>query len=398
MDINGIIEAFKADPVGLTDYLKQKQMLKGQISKALSDHVMKHARDTKMADVLWLPLTPRTLSVVCVDNWCNLACRMCGGSKGPLKYLSADGLEKMLDNCPTAELIIFVADNSEPLANPDMPKLLKIVSERRLNSNIVTNGHLLSDSLIDVMLENSQPTILNISLDAVSQDAYRNIRGADVEKVKERLMRFRDRKRELKKESPRLSLLMVGMGDNIAELNDMVLYAAELDAWRVHVDHLNGKHHPGDFTENPSWRRYLMEASDTAESMKMELHLPCDALAQSHKKPAVTDSLSDQAQAVSTANIQTTTANQASSRPLEILRCPAIESVHIGLDGNMRACCNVPTSVGNIYDSSLEKNTDFLKVKLEYYAGRIHRACMGVANCPYVMDIKTKKALIDFVD
>ncbi len=375
MNDRQLLDEFVKHPAMFTDFLIAQHKLRGQFRDMLARFLLSHSDLPWTADYLWILLLPRILSVVCTDGCCNLRCRMCNGGQGKLAYLHAAEFAQILDHAPTAELVIFVAGDSEPLMNPEFPDLLRIVDEHCANANIVTNGHLLSDRLIETMIHSGQPFALNVSLDAALPATYRAIRGADLEQVLERLRRFTAARDTAGRAAPQLSLLMVGMEDNIVELPRFVELAMELGAFRVHVDHMNGEFTPGDFMKNPCWKTALREALCIGRELGIDVQVPHDALQQ----------LNADEQASGNNGAESCVDRQPEPTHTQ---CPWLHYVHIELDGRLRPCCNMPTFIGNIHDGPLRENLEYLKTRLGNMSGKIHRVCMTAKNCAYVQEIK----------
>ena len=408
-----LIKAFRNNPDSLLNYIIEKKALKSTYRNILVDFVLNSvSEDSRWEKYLWIALLPQRLSVVTVDNFCNLACRMCGGSKGKMKWFKPGMLRKMLSHCPTAEMITFVAGNSEPMLNPDLRENFQILNENSIRSTFVTNGHYLNRKNIDAMIECQQPTSVNVSLDAIDPVIYKEIRGADNTKVLTGLFKLVEAKEKAGLELPHISLLMVGMEDNISELPKFVKLADQIGALRVHVDHMLGSYRPGDFTLNPEWRNHVVEAIELAEKLDVLLQLPLDTMQiiqredllkkkrfqaekekcsdikakekiqKQVKKPEFHDGASCGSKAVSLKE------NIKEIAEMKTGHCPWLREAHINIDGAIRPCCNMPANMGNIYEMPLWENQNFLQTRIHHSRGEIERLCMGNSNCTYVQELK----------
>jgi MoaA/NifB/PqqE/SkfB family radical SAM enzyme len=405
-----ILSAFKEDPAGFLDFLIANKKLKGSIRACLSQFILENSGAPEMADFIWLPLMPHTLSIVSVKGCCNLACRMCGGSKGKLEYLRAADLEIMLTHAPTAELVILVAGDSEPLMNPELPDVLRVVKAHGANCNIVSNGHLLSDKLIEAMIETQQPSSLNISLDAATPETYRSIRGADINSVIARLTKLRDAKIAANVKWPIISLLMVGMEDNITELPQFVELAATLQADRVHVDHMHGKYSPGDFHLNPAWQDAVLDALVIGRQTGIKVQLPNDTVQivedklalmmndQPHHASPSETSIDDAPPLPENTLPAAHEASTSESPALAVSACPWLNSVFIERNGELRPCCNTSTPIGNIMDGPLKESMTYLKARIGNLAGKIHQDCLRTVNCAYVQELRKHRVRPAFIN
>ena len=398
-------EAFLANPNQVITGLIKHHSLKGKYRDILIDLLLEESSSNLMDEYLWLLMLPRRISLVTVDNFCNLACRMCGGSKGKMKWIKPDMLRSILKNCPTTEAITFVAGNSEPMLNPDLPENFKLLNENGILSTFVTNGHYLNRKNITAMIETQQPFSVNISLDAIDSKIYRDIRGADNSKVIKGIYDLEAAKEKAGVSRPMVSLLMVGMEDNISELPKFVQMAADTNALRVHVDHMLGNHTPGDFTLNPAWKDYLLESIELANKLNVNLQLPLDSIQilnkdgqlnryqrteqneveqSAEEEPEYDDGASCGIQSVSLKDMD---------KKLETMKtghCPWLKAIHVNIDGEIRPCCNMPANMGNLYETPLWENQNFIQTRLRHSQGEIERLCMGNSNCIYVQELKNK--------
>jgi hypothetical protein len=361
-----LTKEFLAQPQPVIDELIASKRLKGNVLSCIRKAIIGNSSRPDLAKLLWIVFSPRILSVILTEGRCNLACRMCGGSRGALKSLAVSDLRTILEHVPTTELITFVAGNSEPLLHPDIRGILDVLHQFRVNADIVTNGHLLTDSLADVMVEFGLPTSLNISLDAASEMRYRSIRGASLNSVIQKLKRLNKRKQSAGMQYPRLALLMVGMADNIGELAALVDIAADTGAFRVHLDHMKGDYPPGDFTTNPDWPLYIEQAQMRASNTNVILQLPSDILAG----------------AASLGGNSTTTEKSPSHRPT-LSCCSWVDSTYVGLDGCMMPCCHNCRTLGNILERHIAQQQCYFRYRMKNVDGYVEAFCTTARNCAY---------------
>jgi MoaA/NifB/PqqE/SkfB family radical SAM enzyme len=364
---------FARDPQNVVTRLISEKALKGNRLSVLRRILLEDTSNAEMAEWLWLVLSPRILSVMITQDRCNLACRMCGGSKGTLKYLKPAHFCQILRHIPTADLVTLVAGNSEPLLNPAMPEILRCAKDERVNLDIVTNGQLLSPHLIQTMMETGRPTGLNISIDAAKSETYRRIRGAPLDKLFRNLEYLSERKRASASEFPKVSLLMVGMEDNIEELPDLVLLASRMKAYRVHVDHLKGHFSPGDFVKNPRWRLFVSEAYETAATCNVFLQMPLDVVVS----PSSQDAASNH-------NASPMPIQKLTGAPPRLNYCSWMESAQIDRTGNLSPCCHNPRVLGNIFEKHISQQIDYLRYRMKNMDGKVEKCCLGAKNCAYV--------------
>ncbi len=378
-DREGIIREFRNSPSEFISFLIQNKLLAGDIRKILCEEILETPESPASKMASYLPFMPNIVSLVSTDGCCNLACRMCGGSKGKLEYISKEKLALILKHIPTTELLTFVAGNSEPLMNPDFKENLKILADHFVNYSLVTNGHLLKDDIIEALVNYPLNGDFNVSLDAVKAETYRNIRGTSIDKVMENLQKLHKVRLKSGRNNMFVSLLMVGMEDNIAELPDFIKLASELGAYRVKVDSMEGSFKPGNFTENPKWRSYIEESIRIADELKINLIIPAEA------RPIV-----------KTAENSGTKEQKAGK---ETLRCPSFNSLHININGDIHPCCHtMQVKLGNIFSAPLYSNSKYINARKSNAEGRIFSACKTVKNCSLVNQLsdsgETERRLI----
>lgn len=381
--LQSVMDAFGAQPrpAAFVRELIAQHRLKGPWLAGLRKAVMLSNRPD-LAPLLWLVFSPTLLSIELTQGRCNLACRMCGGARSELKFLTPENLRTMLEHIPTAELITFMAGDSEPLLHPQLPEIFALVNAYGVAANVVTNGHLLNDALIDRLIARDSRTDLNISLDAATAGTYRAIRGAALEHVTGNLRHLRDRKRMAHSLYPRVALLMVGMRDNIAELPAFVELAAELGAFRVMLSHMKGEYEPGDFVRHPDWPAIIRAAAQKAAETGVALQLPADISAG--REPSA-------APAPPTCGVQ--------NQPPQFCHCSWIDSVQIGLAGAMAPCCHiVERNLGNILERDISQQLLYLRYRMGNLKGAVEPGCLSARNCAYVDEQRARNLTPPLMD
>lgn len=135
---------------------------------------------------------------------CNLNCIWCN---------FADYNKECSKDIPTEHLLriadfaaawgvksVHVLGGGEPLMNPGVKDLFLHLQQNGLQSSLITNGTLLTDELIDVILKTCR--WVGISLDAGSSDTYMKVKGIGSDAifglVTNNIKKLCDRKKELK--------------------------------------------------------------------------------------------------------------------------------------------------------------------------------------------------------
>jgi MoaA/NifB/PqqE/SkfB family radical SAM enzyme len=140
----------------------------------------------EMLDALKLVMQPIPIHIHLVPtNKCNHRCLFCAyRMKGYLSNsefnctheIPSEHIVKLLD---TAEGVraVQLTGGGEPLCHPNISEIISAIISRELDLAIVTNGSLLTDSLINQIADYT--TWIRISMDAGTRNTYRTIRSAD---------------------------------------------------------------------------------------------------------------------------------------------------------------------------------------------------------------------------
>lgn len=162
---------------------------------------------------------------------CNQQCIMCvpSGKHGPAE-LSYEGFVELFDQIkPFAEHITLIG--GEPLMYPHIAEVLELLAAHPVAVTINTNATMLGGKIDDRLLSLHE-LHLKCSIDAVTRETYRRIRGRDhFLRVTDRLSRFADRARA--RPSIRLIPVFVVMRENLHEVVPFLDFAATLSPERV---------------------------------------------------------------------------------------------------------------------------------------------------------------------
>jgi MoaA/NifB/PqqE/SkfB family radical SAM enzyme len=182
---------------------------------------------------------PRNIFIE-VTNHCNLLCETCPRTfvtyEAP-QTLSWDNFCRIVEQFPDMERAVLHGIG-EPLINTDLPRMIAHLKARGATVLFNTNATLLNDDwarrLIDSGLDE-----LRVSIDGADPKTYALIRGAPLfHKVVRNLKRFVEIQRELNVDTPRASLWMTGVKENIAELPDVVRLAAHIGVPEVYLQRM----------------------------------------------------------------------------------------------------------------------------------------------------------------
>lgn len=138
-----------------------------------------------------------------LNDSCNLSCAHCyrtyNRAKCSSRFLDLNKICDLLSECKEIGVpSIGMGTESELLLYRDIQRVLEHVAKQEFEDVwIFTNGILLNSELIDLILD-SNITRLSISIDAITSDTYKNVRGGRFYKLMSNIFNFLDR-RELRK-------------------------------------------------------------------------------------------------------------------------------------------------------------------------------------------------------
>jgi len=161
-------------------------------------------------------------------NKCNLRCVFCPRIKSSKKigYMDFKLFKKIIDECIGHKKLceLDLHKDGEPLLAPNLLKMIKYAKESGISNKVAfaSNGILLNEKKSKQILESGLDE-LTISLDAVTNETYKKIKGvAAFETVENNTKRFIEMRNEMGLKEPLVRVKIVYMKDNIHEVNDFV--------------------------------------------------------------------------------------------------------------------------------------------------------------------------------
>lgn len=124
-------------------------------------------------------------------NLCNFKCQFCAvqTSKRGLNYkkgfMPMELYRKIVDDIsefPDKLKMLRIAQHGEPLLHPDLPEMIRYAKEKGVSDfiEIVTNGSKLNPRLNTELVESGLDRI-RISIEAISEEGYREIAGVNID-------------------------------------------------------------------------------------------------------------------------------------------------------------------------------------------------------------------------
>ena len=190
-------------------------------------------------------LIPRTVDVrklyIEPTTICNFNCTTC------IRHSWADDLAHMdwsvfvriyegLDRLPQLECVHF-GGFGEPFSHPRLLEMLALVKDKGLQAEVITNGSLLSDEVIERLID-MQLDRLFVSLDGPEEE-YNQIRqGGDFAAVVKNIRALNRAKEKRASRFPELGIEFVATRDNYQKLPALSELTRQLKARRVIVTNL----------------------------------------------------------------------------------------------------------------------------------------------------------------
>lgn len=173
-----------------------------------------------------------------LTNYCNLRCRMCQCARYShdstnKRHFSLELLDRVLDQCQGRLPAALVGASSECLLHPEIETILTRMSQAGIMDLMVhTNGLLLTERLAEffVALPLSR---LNISMDAVTPETYKSVRGGRLEVLEANLERVLALRNKATYALPYVRLTYVKCPENLHEMD------AFLAKWQDRVDRID---------------------------------------------------------------------------------------------------------------------------------------------------------------
>jgi MoaA/NifB/PqqE/SkfB family radical SAM enzyme len=173
-------------------------------------------------------------------NRCNLLCTTCPRTFEALEPpadMAWELFTRIVDQFPRIARVVLHGVG-EPMMVPALPRMIRYLKDRGTYVLFNTNGTLLSrrkgQALIDSGLDE-----LRVSLDAAEPQSFKLVRGRDMfARIVNNVRSFRAMQRELAIERPRVSLWLTGLKETVAQLDDFVRLAHEIDVAEVYLQRL----------------------------------------------------------------------------------------------------------------------------------------------------------------
>jgi len=188
------------------------------------------ARPSRGPQILFLELTTR----------CNFNCIMCfrRSWEERLGNMSESLFRRVLEGAVEAGTrFIWFAGWGEPLVHPKFLEWAEEVKRVGLELGINTNGSLLDEDLAKELVRIGVDRI-TVSIDAASEDVYREVRGWSFRQLRDSIETIHRMKKEMRSVKPILEFSFTAMKSNLKELPKLFDLAERVGVGRIIVSNV----------------------------------------------------------------------------------------------------------------------------------------------------------------
>lgn len=192
--------------------------------------------------ILIIPPKPDIRKIyVELTNKCNLNCKMCIRRSWlePLEEMLFEDYLKLLDQLtelPELKTIVF-GGLGEPTIHPKFKEIVEATKNKLPDIELIitTNGTMI-DKFQDLIIDNFNYMI--VSIDAVNEEVFQDIRGSQASKVIDNLRKFAEHRNKIRKFTPWIWAEFVAMRQNIEELPKLLAIAKDLQIKRIMITNM----------------------------------------------------------------------------------------------------------------------------------------------------------------
>lgn len=163
-------------------------------------------------------------------NYCNFRCPHCQVTHWtkPRVLLDKERLMKVLDQFPNL-IRVKLQGMGEPLLNKELLPMLGAIEARGIETEIVTNGSVMTDAICDSLL--GLDTEIHFSIDGATEEVFQSVRvGSSFKKVVENIRKISEKRTDKKQ---MLAARAVVTKQNAHELAEIVRLVADLKLDRL---------------------------------------------------------------------------------------------------------------------------------------------------------------------
>jgi len=287
--------------------------------------------------------------VVETTTRCNLRCVHCMvREENNLGNYVASNLpmelfHKLLPMLQDFRPIVQLSGHGETLLHPNFMEMLEKVIRAGCRVTFQTNGTILTPRKVEKIVRPGVETI-TISIDAASPELFEKIRrGARLGKILENIRLINEAKKRLGTGRPQLGFEFVAMRQNIHELPTVVRMAGEQEVVNFQVAELTelSLTRGQSLVNNPLMAEYVLEAEAQARKWGINLLLP--------------PYIAGRGLADSASNVVASDPRPATYKGLRKTCKEPWRQMFMRFSGNVRPCCTISESYGDLRVQSLEE-------------------------------------------
>lgn len=182
---------------------------------------------------------PQVVDIV-VTKRCNLDCCFCKKYQSSSDNLTISQFNEIATKVlPTARKL-NICSGGEPFANKELINMLRIAKKHNVWTSVSTNGMLLNEKIINIIINENLIDSLNFSVDGINKRTVEQIRiGSNLNRIFDNIQKFVEIKNEKKLNKPIMSIRYALMLKNIKELPDAVSYWGNIGINRIACNYLS---------------------------------------------------------------------------------------------------------------------------------------------------------------
>jgi radical SAM protein with 4Fe4S-binding SPASM domain len=314
-----------------------------------------------------------------VTNHCNLLCETCPRTfvtyEEP-QTLSWENFLKIAEQFPNMERAVLHGIG-EPLINKDLPRMIAYLKARGVYVLFNTNATLLNAAWSRQLIESGLDE-MRCSIDGADPKTYAVIRGAPLlHKIVSNLTEFMRIQQEMGAETPRASIWMTGMQENVEELPDLLRLAAKMGVPEVYLQRMVYYHEAETAPGMLEAGHGLFDAFDERVD---QLVIECEALA---------NELGIMFKAAGATNPRSSleASKERDKQPWKACMRPWT-TAYITANGNALPCCISPFAtqnyeslkLGNLFEQPFEdiwNDNRYQQWRTQLLSDQPHEACAG---------------------
>lgn len=209
-------------------------------------------------------------------NVCNLDCITCMRNvwDEPSGRMSIETFEKTLSGLDyfTSRPLIFFGGYGEPLAHPDLDRMIIMARDLGLKVELITNGILLDEEMAACLTESGVSRVW-VSIDGATPEGYADVRlGAELPHVIQNLARLQEIRAKTRWHLPKLGIAFVAMKRNISDLPAVVELARRVGADKISVS--NVLPHTEELRDEQLYSRSMQDTDRQPNRWDIDISLP----------------------------------------------------------------------------------------------------------------------------